>query len=180
MLHQKKNRMKNILIIIILAIGFSSCQSEKERIIEGNQDIIFSDIYGDSQIQSQFFEINSERDTTLISQNGTKIRIYKNSFDLVNDSIKIQSKIQIEVKEAFQPIDFVIGNLTTTSNGQFLESGGMLFIGAKSNRKELRLKEDKEIGIITPTEELDKSMMIFSGVRDSSTGSVLNQLLLTL
>ncbi|MEZ4961174.1 MAG: hypothetical protein R2830_15210 [Saprospiraceae bacterium] len=160
--------MKNILIILILAIGFSSCQSEKEKIIEGNQDIIFSEIYGDTQIQSQFFEINSDRDTTLISQNGTKIRIYKNSFDSVNDSIKILSKIQIEVKEAFQPIDFVLGNLTTTSNGQFLESGGMLFIGAKSNGKELRLKEDKEIGIITPTEELDKSMMIFSGVRDSS------------
>lgn len=186
MLHQEKNKMKNILIIIILVIGFSSCQSEKEKIIEGNQDIIFTEIYGDSQIQSQFFEIDSNRDTTLIGQYGTRIRIYKNSFESTNDTISIQPKIQIEVKEAFQSIDFVLGNLTTTSNGKLLESGGMIFINAKSNGEEIQLKEDSEIGVIVPTEELDKNMMIFSGVRDSSKidwkqpESILNQQIKTL
>ena len=186
MLHQEKIEMKNILTIIILVIGFFSCQSEKDKIIEGNQDIIFSEIYGNSQIQSQFFEIDSERDTILISQNGTKIRIYTNSFEPINDSIRIQSKIQIEVKEAFQPIDFVLGNLTTTSNGQLLKSGGMLFISANSNGEELQLKVDKEIGVIVPAEELDKNMMIFSGVRDSfkidwtQPESILNEQIKTL
>ena len=156
------------LLPLILLFCIFSCQSEREEIIENNQEIIFSDIYSESQVKSQFFEIELEKDTTLISQNGTKFRIYRNSFELLIDSNRIQSKIQIELKEVFHPIDFVLGNLTTTSEGDLLESGGMIFISAKLNGEEILLKEDSEIGVIVPVEDLDGDMMIFSGERNGS------------
>jgi len=156
----------NKIIILITVITFTlvSCKNEDPKYIETGEKIIHTEIFSDSQLESQYFEINTKRDTSLISKNGTIIKIYSNSFE-VSDSIEF---IEFEVKEAFEPIDFVKGNLTTLNNDRFLVSEGMIFINAKSGEHDLNLEEGSEIGFIVETNSIDEKMMIYQGERDSS------------
>jgi len=95
------------------------------------------------------------------------VKVYANSF-VATDSIKNRTNVEIEIKEAFKPSDFVLGNLFTQNNSRNLQSGGMVFISAKADSKELKLREGSEIGFIVPTDSLDEKMMIYQGERDSS------------
>lgn len=160
--------MKHILLITT-AISFflTSCQNEPKRDFNKEKERIFSEIYNDSQITSQFFEINSISDTTLKTKNGTTIKIYANSF-LHADSTSFLGNYKLEIKEVFRPIDFVLGNLMTISNNQKLSSGGMIYVNAKVGQSNLILKNGSEIGFFVPTDFLDEEMMIYSGSRDTS------------
>ena len=163
---------KTILIALLLILAFSSCKDDRNTIAK-NKAKIFSELYNQENIESEYFNIDAKTDTTLVTKNGSKYRIYANSFELEKeDSI---NKIQVEIKEVFNPIDFVKGNLTTTSNNKLLSSGGMLLINAYSNDKTIKLKDGKEIGIIIPTKELDNEMLIFEGIKDSLSINWINQ-----
>ncbi len=165
--------MRNTIVIaLLLILAFSSCKDDRNTIAK-NKAKIFSELYNQENIESEYFNIYARTDTTLITKNGSKYRIYANSFELEqNDSTQ---KIQIEIKEAINPIDFIIGNLTTISYDKILSSNGMLFIGASINDKSINLKNDKEIGIIFPTSKLDEEMLIFEGIKDSTSINWINQ-----
>jgi len=145
----------------------TSCQTEPKRNFALEKQRIFSDIYNDSQVKSEFFEISSLSDTTLKTKNGTTIKIYANSF-LNADSTSFSGNYKLEIKEAYKPIDFVLGNLMTISNTQNLSSGGMIYVNAEANEKSLILKNGSEIGFFVPTDLLDEEMMIYSGRRDTN------------
>lgn len=164
--------MNRIIYSALILAFLSSCQNEstKDEPIDNTaiqKEIIFSELYSDSQLESRSFTINNLRDTSLTTKNGAIVKIYANSF-VATDSIDNWTNVEIEIKEAFKPSDFVLGNLFTQSNSQNLQSGGMVFISAKANSKELELKEGSEIGFIVPTDSLDEKMMIYQGERDSS------------
>lgn len=143
-----------------------SCQNEAKRDFSEEKERIFSEIYNEAQIKSEFYEINSIRDTTLKTKNGTTIKLYANSL-MHADGTSFAGSFTLEVKEAFKPIDFVHGNLTTMSDNQRLSSGGMIYIQAQANGKTLILGNDSEIGFFVPTEFLDEEMMIYTGRRDT-------------
>ena len=164
--------MKNAIFILLILV-FSSCKSDRIT-IEKDKSNIFSNLYTSNNIASEYFLIDLKKDTTVLSKNGTLIRIYANSFKLETfDSLT--TKIQIEVKEAYNPIEFVLGNLTTTSDNKLLSSGGMLYINASVNKENLKLKDGKEIGIIVPTNKLDEEMLIFQGLEDSTSVNWINE-----
>ena len=165
--------MRNtIATALLLILGLTSCKDDRNTIAE-NKAKIFSELYNQENIKSEYFNIDTRADTTLITKSGSKYRIYANSFELEqNDSTQI---IQIEIKEAINPIDFIIGNLTTISNDKILSSDGMLFIGASINDSSINLKNDKEIGIMFPTSKLDEEMLIFEGIKDSTSINWINQ-----
>lgn len=156
--------MKEPFIFLSLSILFYSCQPDAKM---DERELIFSQLYNDDQIQSEFFEVNSQRDTTLFSKNGTTIKLYSQSF-VTKDSVLFSGSITLELKEAFKPIDYVLGNLTTNTNGQLLTSGGMIYLQAEADGKELGLKEGSEIGFFVPTVSVDESMMVYNGSRDSN------------
>jgi len=160
--------MKQILFITTaISILLTSCQNEPKRDFNKEKERIFSDIYNDSQITSEFFEINSISDTTLKTKNGTTIKIYAHSF-LNADSTSFSGNYKLEIKEAYKPVDFVLGNLMTISNNQNLSSGGMIYVNAEANERNLILKNGSEIGFFVPTDFLDEEMMIYSGLRDTN------------
>ena len=164
--------MNRIIFFVLTLTILFACQNEntKDGLIDNSEfqkEIIFSELYSDSQLASQFFTINNLKDTSLITRNGMIVKVYANSF-VVKDSIENWTNVEVEIKEAFKPSDFVLGNLFTQSNFQNLQSDGMVFITAKANSEELELREGSEIGFIVPTDSLDKKMMIYEGKRDSS------------
>ena len=164
--------MKHIFYIIAtIAILLTSCQNEKKRDFNKEKKLVFSDIYNDSQIRSEFFEINSLCDTILKTKNGTTIKIYANSF-VNSDSTSFSGTIKLEIKEAYKPLEFILGNLMTINNNQLLSSRGMIYVNAQSDKNNLSLKGGREIGFSVPTEFIDEEMMIYNGSRD--TNQVIN------
>ncbi len=69
----------------------------------------------------------------------------------------------MHVKEAFEMIDIVMGNLTTTVGNQFLQTGGMVYFNATQNGINLGLADEKSVGVIVATNDVDPQMYIFTG-----------------
>lgn len=154
--------MKKILTIIITATFFlTACNNNKE-----NPSDIFTKVYTTENLTTQTFSISAGKDTTLKGLSGTTLFIPKNTFvDSKNNLAKGQ--VCIQFKEALTIIDMVLANLTTTSDGNFLQSGGMIFISATADNSELEIATDKYIGVIMPTDSVQNRMKVFSGIQDS-------------
>jgi len=117
----------------------------------------------DKQLSSQFFLLNGKRDTVVETKGGIVLAIpaksfFKSTGELVND------QIELEVKEALNPLDIMRAGLSTTSNGELLRTGGMFYVNARINGENLNIK-GKGIYANIPTNERDKDMMLFDGKR---------------
>lgn len=111
---------------------------------------------------AQKFIISSENDTTLICKEGTKLMIKANSFINTNNS-EVLGMLELNVTEFYKLSDILLANLTTTSNGALLETGGMLYIEAKQNEFILNLKENARIEIAFSSKVQKENMQLFSG-----------------
>ncbi len=69
--------------------------------------------------------INPAKDTVLRLPKGGIISIPKGSFD---------KELTLEIREAYTLQDMLLAGLVTESNGQLLESGGMIYINTAEQR----------------------------------------------
>jgi len=111
----------------------------------------------------QVIVVNTERDTTIICKEGTKLTIKAKSFIDGNTKKPISGDIKLKVTEYYKLSDMLLANLSTKSDDKILETGGMLHIEADQNGNTLKLKADKKIGIAFPKKKNKKGMQLFSG-----------------
>ncbi|WP_299767609.1 hypothetical protein [uncultured Dokdonia sp.] len=121
----------------------------------------FNSLYTVSKKNPEIHTINTQRDTIIICKEGTKLRVKANSFIYLGTDQLATGTIKLEVTEYYQVSDILLANLTTTSNDQLLETGGMLFLEARSGEQVLEL--DKDIAIEIPTENKKDDMQLFIG-----------------
>jgi len=136
------------------------------NLIKGEETDI-KDFYKSTKLKSQEFCIDNTRDTIITCEKGTIIYIKANSFQL-NEKHKLNSQcIIFQVKEVFLKSEMILENLTTTSNGQILESQSMIYTNAMMGDDTLQLQND--IVIMTPTDKAYQGMKMFDGHRDPQT-----------
>lgn len=124
----------------------------------------------DRHLKSQIFTVNTERDTIIETRGGIIFALAANSFlDVHGQDVK--GEIEVEVKEALTPFDVVKAGLSTVSEGRLLETGGMFYINARQDGKNLTLPFDKNIGVNIPDLQKGKEMQLFKGQR-TATGSI--------
>jgi hypothetical protein len=111
---------------------------------------------------AQTFTISSEKDTTIICKEGTKLIIKANSFTTTANR-EIAGNLVLNITEFYKLSDMLLANLTTTSNKNVLETGGMLHIEAKQNESILKLKESAHIELTFPSKVKKENMQLFSG-----------------
>ncbi len=107
--------------------------------------------------------IDPTRDTVLKLKRGGRVIFKANTFSSDGECVKIFAK------EAYKKSEIILASLTTTSNGNLLESGGMVYLEARnSNGDELASK--REFTVQMPTDNYLDSMMLFNGTHgpDSS------------
>lgn len=92
------------------------------------------------------FKINPDSDTVISGSQGTKIVIKANSFQFKNRK-SVTQPINVELKEVYEMSDMIRNNLSTTSDGELLETSGMINFRATSEGKELELKPGYTIRI---------------------------------
>jgi mono/diheme cytochrome c family protein len=136
--------MKKAIIILSVISGFIfSCTSEKTQ-----------KLFNSDNIRTQLFSINPQKENRIKGVRGGEFKIPAGAFEGTEPVI-------IELKEIYAPIEILASGLTTESNGELLESGGMFYINAKRNGEALELL--KPIDGSIPTEYINDSMKLFKG-----------------
>lgn len=130
-----------------------------EIIIE--QGITYNKLQFDKQ--AQVFFILTDKDTVLTCAEGTIIKIKANSFVSEKSNKVITGTVKFSVTEFYKISDILLSNLSTTSNGQLLETAGMVNISATVNNEVLNLKKGQSIDINFPTKQKENDMQLFSG-----------------
>jgi hypothetical protein len=108
---------------------------------------------------TQVFTIRNKRDTVIAGNKGVKVHIPSDCFELKNPN----TEVKIILKEYNSNADFFFANLTTSSNGQMLESGGTIYINAMANGLPVKMKQGKEIALAFPSGKPAPDMQTFYG-----------------
>jgi len=115
---------------------------------------------------SQHFDLLDN--DSIVGKEGTILFI--NPKDLITKSGEtVKGKVEITLKEFYKKSDILGMNLSTLSQGQLLETGGMIEVNAFSNNQELELKKDANIMIKFPTFDIAKGMELFNGKIEGGT-----------
>ncbi len=169
-----KGIVLSILTLCASIILINSCQfTETNDTRAIAKAFMFNNTYTADNIGSQFFDVPHDKDTMITGAKGTKVRIYANTFESL-DSNEINGRVKVELKEAVDKVDFVMGNLTTTSPEGILESDGMIYLNATANGNEVKIAEDKELGIILPAKWRDRGMKVYEGEKTEDGMSWVN------
>lgn len=111
----------------------------------------------------QSFLIDNINDTTIECENGTKIKIPKNSFIIKENEAMPKGLIELQVTEYYDISEMIDANLSTQSGHEILETGGMLYIQAFSNNNECVIGNKASIGINFRDITESDSMHVFTG-----------------
>lgn len=120
-------------------------------------------LYEKDTKKAQVLSIPTDKDTTIVCAEGTVIKIKANSFVSEKTGAPVKGRVNLYVEEYYKISDILLANLSTTSNGELLETGGMLNIAATKNNEPLKLESGKTIEISFPTQRKEENMQLFSG-----------------
>lgn len=127
-----------------------------------------SKLLSPNNLTSYFATINSDSAYNLKTPNGALIKISANTFE-----VGANTKITIEIKEAYSLQSMLLAGLTTESNGRPLRSAGMLYLSASVNNKELKFL--KPVQSTIPAKSYDSTMQVFNAeIKDDSTINWIN------
>lgn len=173
--------IKKLILTSIISGVLFSCTNESTVTQEDNQinleiearisipDSKASILLDKLKPKSQFFEFNGGSDISIIGKNGTHVYIPRNSF-INEEGQTIKEEIDMELIEVLSVSDFIKLNLQTLSNGNLLQSEGMLFLDVKSNGQAVALAPEKKLQIELPkirNYNAASDIRIFSGAYDS-------------
>ncbi|HLG02360.1 MAG TPA: cytochrome c [Bacteroidia bacterium] len=113
----------------------------------------------DKNLPTQLFTINPARDTVIETTSGIVFAIPAGAF------LDAQEPIMLEIREALTGFDIIKGGLSTTSDGQLLETGGMFYLNARNGEKSLLINPAKPVYANVPTNEIKPGMQLFEGER---------------
>lgn len=122
----------------------------------------FANFYKQFDKPEQIFTVKSDEDKTITCEEGTKITVNANSF-VTETGKPVKGDIKIQLKEYYKTSDMLLANLTTTSNDEILETGGMIYIEAFNNGEKCELKKGATIEIAFPTKDKKDDMELFTG-----------------
>lgn len=138
--------------------------SELISVVIDHEDVFegFGEFFTRFEKPEQTYLIHTGRDTILYGSEGTSIEIPANSFS-VETGDATAGKLEIKLKEYYQVSDMLLANLSTTSNNQLLETGGMIHLEAFVNGQKCELKKGETLEIAFPTKTRKNDMRLFSG-----------------
>lgn len=162
------NNLKLISLVAFCALILSACNNDKEHIAKyPTNKLAANDPFAETMVGSQTFEIDPSQENFVEGEKGTVVLVPAGAFLDKSGNIP-KGKITIELAEALTVEDMLLSNLTTTSNGKPLQSGGMLYLNATTESGEqLHVDTKKPLYIEVPTDNKVGGMQAYVGIRDS-------------
>lgn len=97
---------------------------------------------------TQSFSFEARRGAIIEGNAGTVLQIAPNSFTY-EDGSPVEGTIQFSLREAYDYKAMILQNLSTTTQGNLLETAGMFFTEAKdANGRNVQIAEGQSIGVI--------------------------------
>jgi len=159
---------------IIISLFLLSCNHEDDKaksvVIEdrpafsAKQD---NEVFRQLSSQPQTITANFKVDTSVTLAGGTIISLPAGCF-VDSTGNTITDNVTIKVIEALSLADFLRNDLQTVSDGQPLQSAGMIYVDATANGKPLALKEGSALGIELPTNFMGNGFSMFTGNYDDA------------
>ena len=149
-----------LFIPFLVSISFFACNkksNEERTLFSAPQDTVIAKM----RDTPQQFAIDATRDTIIKGKSGIKIAIGANVF--VDEGGNPVSSVNIELLEAINVQSFIENNLTTVSGDSILESGGMFYINATSNGKNVKIKDSEALTLSVPAANTMGDMSLFYG-----------------
>ena len=141
--------MKYIFSLLIIGIIlFIGCNTSTK-----------SNFFSPESLLSEQFSINTDEDTTIQTKNGALLKIPKGALSVDGGIAKL------EIKEAYSIQQMVEAGLVTSSNGEPLSSGGMIYINAVGGQK---ITFNQPVKVAIPADYLAKDMQLFKGQMDEN------------
>jgi len=154
-----------VLMAIVATAGFITLQvlnaenSEKPTGISGNTSFLPRNDsisnFSNKMLEEEIFRISTQQDTVIENKDGVVIYIPANAFDTDN------TEIDLLVQSALSAEDILYAGLSTTSNGDALETGGMFYVDAFENGKRINLVKDLQVDV--PTDTKVDGMQLYAG-----------------
>lgn len=141
--------MKFNYLFLLIILFFLGCQSETtpERVTFLSTPL--DAVYQDLRPAIQSFSISNNQPNQIKAKGGTEIFVPKGAF-VDTDGQVIEGEVEVKIVEAFSMEDFITSNLVTLSNGQLLESNGMINFNATAQGKTVELANGKELAVSMP------------------------------
>jgi len=112
---------------------------------------------------TQDFLIDQTNFSFITGAQGTKLYIPPSVF-MINDSTPYEGAVKIELREVYDQSQMIFANFSTTSNGQPLESAGMIYWNATmENGMPLQLDSGASISVVMPREGTTAGYQLFTG-----------------
>ena len=119
--------------------------------------------------EEQYFTIPTNQSYLITAKNGSEVTIPKDAFMDANGRLISNKNVEISIDEALSAKDGLLQMLTTqTTDGEMLESGGMINISASLNNQPLQLRPGKNVEVSLPSETVEDDMSVFTGERDAN------------
>jgi hypothetical protein len=165
---------KTVLVDTATPVGIEEANDEIEIVVNEEEiqitetdslsetiDYIFGSLFESVKKEPQIIEVNTEQAFTITLKEGTILNIPEHAFIDAKTGKLVRGTIQLEVTEYYKLSDMLLSDLSTTSNDEQLETGGMLYIVAKKGETDLKLK--KNISLAFPYQQKKEGMQLFSG-----------------
>ncbi len=120
--------------------------------------------------EKQEFYIDNSKDTTLYGNEGTMIKIPANSIRPKSST----NKFRLILSEYYSNPDVVFNNMSTRTDSEILETGGMINLEIFNKDQKCTLKENVQVGFPVQAARNDK-MDIFHGVESKEEGVIWRQ-----
>ncbi|TAE90505.1 MAG: hypothetical protein EAY81_00725 [Bacteroidetes bacterium] len=160
-MNAKKNSLASFILFTIL---LSQCTNKP---VPNTVKFSPTDPFIKTIVANQVYNIDGKQDNIVEGENGTLLICPKGCFKNANGDV-VLTDVKIELAEALKREDMLLSNLTTTSDGKQLETGGMIYFNATANGEQLTIDEDNPVRIEIPTTKKKPEMMVYEGIRDSN------------
>ena len=153
-----------ILNSILFSLLVSSCSGD------GEEETVKINLKEELDVEKDTFLISPNSDTLIFGKSGTAIFFPAGSFYPEGDDTT--APVKIVLKEYYDMSDILMQDLSTESNGELLETGGMINIKAYSEGSEVNLKYGKEFIVHFPKNgsKADDMQLLSQGFYDSAPG----------
>lgn len=162
----KNNMMNKTFTFIALTVIFISCRSnqkdaQERKYIPMNE---VKDVMTNLKPLKKSFEISANEGSIIRGEDGTVIYIPANTFEF-KDGTNPKGKIKVELRECYTNASIIGQGLHTNSRGNILASGGMVYIAAKADGKDLEIKDGKALQLGFPKPNSVSEMDLFYSVK---------------
>lgn len=153
-------KLHSFLLLTLLTLSLVGCSLSRENrpAASAGTPNAFQPLLAAQDLEPQVFEIDPTVPQVLLGKKGTLLNIPADCFQTLSDG-----PVEIQLVEAPNMSDLLLLNAQTVSNGQLLETGGVVYVQALQQGTTLDLQTGKSVDLKIPAQSLDLEMQVFSG-----------------